>query len=119
MQCMVLEYSAFGVLLSRSANKMPHAAPQGIFPSSNESELVALSVTTDEHWRGLCQVLDADDLRDSNALSTHRGRFEAHDLICERVAAWIASQTAEQAVRELLSGGVPAGPVINPHDLNY
>ncbi|MBW1882516.1 MAG: CoA transferase [Deltaproteobacteria bacterium] len=113
----VLEYSAFGVLLGRSANKMPHAAPQGVFPSSTESQRVALSVTTDEHWRALCQVLGADDLRDSNALSTHHGRFEAHDLLCERVAAWVASQTTAEAVQKLLAGGVPAGPVINPHDL--
>jgi crotonobetainyl-CoA:carnitine CoA-transferase CaiB-like acyl-CoA transferase len=113
----VLEYSAFGVLLGHTGNKMPHAAPQGVFQTTNESELVAVSVTTDAHWHALCRLLEAGDWRESDALSTHRGRLEAHDVLCERVAAWTASRSREEAIAELLSAGVPASAVINAHRL--
>jgi crotonobetainyl-CoA:carnitine CoA-transferase CaiB-like acyl-CoA transferase len=113
----VLEYSAFGFLLGHSGNKMPHAAPQGVFPTKDEAELVAVSITTDAHWQALCRLLEANDWRESDSLSTHGGRLEAHDSLCERVAAWTASKTREDAIGELLSAGVPASAVINAHRL--
>ncbi len=113
----VLEYSAFGALLGRHGNQMPHAAPQGVFPSADPSSLLAVSVTTDEQWRGLCRALGADDLRDSTALSTHWGRFEAHATICERIRSFTASLEREEAIHRLLSEGVPASAVVNAHAL--
>jgi crotonobetainyl-CoA:carnitine CoA-transferase CaiB-like acyl-CoA transferase len=113
----VIEYSAFGVLLGHSGNKMPHAAPQGVFRTSNEAELVAISVTTDDHWRALCRALDALDWLDSDVLSTHRGRFEAHDALCERVTAWVSTRSRDEALDALCTAGVPASAVINGHQL--
>ena len=113
----VLEYSAFGVLLGRAGNKMPHAAPQGVFPTTDASALVAISVTNDAEWRALCDVLGDEDLRHSDALATHRGRLEAHDEICERIRAWTVSRDRDEAVATLLAAGVPASAVINAHRL--
>lgn len=113
----VLEYSAFGHLLGHSGNRMPHAAPQGVFPSSNPDELVALSVTSKAHWRGLCRVLGAEDWLDSESLSTHRGRYAAHAELCERIAGWATTRSRDAAIEELCSAGVPASAVINAHHL--
>jgi crotonobetainyl-CoA:carnitine CoA-transferase CaiB-like acyl-CoA transferase len=114
----VIEYSAFGVLLGHTGNKMPHAAPQGIFDTSATGELVAVSVTTDAHWRGLCDALGAEDWRHSDALANHRGRFAAHDDLCERIAAWAAGRARGDVIETLLASGVPAAAVINPHGLS-
>jgi crotonobetainyl-CoA:carnitine CoA-transferase CaiB-like acyl-CoA transferase len=111
----VLEYSAFGVLLGHSANKMPHAAPQGVFDSSDASERIAISVTTDAHWRALCRALAAEDLRDSQALSTHRGRLAAHESLCERIRAWTRDRSRDEALQALQAEGVPASAAINAH----
>jgi len=113
----VIEYSAHGVLLERHGNRMPHAAPQGVFPSRDPEQLVALSVTREEHWRALCRLLDAEEWRHSEALSSHHGRLEQHDVLCDRVAAWVAEHSSEEAVEALLAEGIPASPVQNAHHL--
>jgi crotonobetainyl-CoA:carnitine CoA-transferase CaiB-like acyl-CoA transferase len=113
----VIETSAFGVLLGRDGNRMPHAAPQGIFETCREEERVAISVDDDGGWRGLCQALDAEDWRLADALSTHRGRFAAHEALCERIAAWTRTRTREQILEVMRAAGVPASAVVNNHAL--
>lgn len=113
----VIEYSAYGALLGRSANAMPHAAPQGIFETQAESERVAVSVTSDEEWRGLCRVLGADDWRHSEELSTHSGRLTNHDALVARLAAWIRTRSRDEVIRALLDEGVPASASVNNHSL--
>jgi crotonobetainyl-CoA:carnitine CoA-transferase CaiB-like acyl-CoA transferase len=114
----VLEYSAFGVLLGRDSNKMPHAAPQGIFETRDVNERVAISVTTDEEWAGLCRVLKAEDWRLADALSTHPGRYAAHEELCERLGAWVRERSRDQVIEAMLDAGVPASASINNHSLS-
>ncbi len=113
----VIEYSAFGVLLGRDENAMPHAAPQGLFETSAESERVAVSVTTDDEWRGLCRALGAEDWRLSEALSTHRGRLADHDALRARVSAWSRTRSRDEVIETLHAEGVPASAAINNHAL--
>ena len=113
----VIEYSAYGVLLGRSANAMPHAAPQGLFETAAESERVAISISNDDEWRGLCRALDADDWRLSDELSTHRGRLAAHEMLCERLSAWVRTRSRDEVLRLLLAEGVPASASVNNHAL--
>ncbi len=113
----VIEYSAYGVLLGRSANAMPHAAPQGLFETRLESERVAVSVTTDDEWRGLCRVLEADDWRLSEELSTHSGRLAQHDMLVARLSSWIRTRSRDDVIQALLAEGVPASASVNNHAL--
>jgi crotonobetainyl-CoA:carnitine CoA-transferase CaiB-like acyl-CoA transferase len=113
----VIEYSAYGVLLGRSANAMPHAAPQGLFETSAESQRVAVSVSTDDEWRGLCRVLEAEDWRLDDELSTHKGRLAAHDMLMLRLSAWIRTRSRDEVLRALLAEGVPATASVNNHAL--
>jgi crotonobetainyl-CoA:carnitine CoA-transferase CaiB-like acyl-CoA transferase len=113
----VIETSAFGVVLGRDGNRMPHAAPQGIFETRREEERVAISVDDDERWRGLCRVLGAEDWRLSDALSTHRGRFVAHDALCARISAWARTRERDEILDLLRAAGVPASAVVNNHAL--
>ena len=104
----VLEYSAFGALLTRKANVMPHAAPQGIFETRNPDERVAVSVTTEPEWTGLCRALGAEDWQNDPELATHPGRYAAHDRLQARLAEWIRPKSREEVVESLLAAGVPA-----------
>ncbi len=111
----VIERSAFGVTLARDGNRMPHAAPQGIFSTDQEEERVAISVDDEASWRALCAVLGANDWRRSDAFSTHRGRYEAHDELCARIAAWVRPKSREEVLETLRAAGVPASAVVNNH----
>ena len=113
----VLEYSAFGVVLGRNGNAMPHAAPQGLFETQLESERIAVSVSNDEQWRGLCRVLDSEEWRLSEDLSTHQGRLAAHDSLVAELSAWIRTRSRDEVLRSMLAEGVPASASINNHML--
>ncbi len=113
----VIEYSAYGVLLGRASNAMPHAAPQGLFETAQPDERIAVSVTDDAQWRGLCRALEADDWRQSESLSGHRGRLAEHDALCARLSAWLRTQDREAALEVLLAEGVPATAAINNYRL--
>jgi crotonobetainyl-CoA:carnitine CoA-transferase CaiB-like acyl-CoA transferase len=113
----VIEYSAFGVVLGRNANAMPHAAPQGLFETHAEDERVAISVSNDEHWRGLCRVLDSEKWRLSEDLSTHKGRLAAHDELVAELSAWVRTRSRDDVLRAMLAEGVPASASINNHAL--
>lgn len=113
----VIEYSAYGVLLDRSSNKMPHAAPQGLFETREADQRIAVSVNDDTSWRGLCGLLEAEDWRLSEGLSSHRGRLAEHDALCERLSTWLRDQDRDQALARLLEAGVPASAAINSYAL--
>ena len=113
----VVEYSAFGALLGRNGNTMPHAAPQGLFETREADERIAVSVTTEEEWRGLCRAIGASDWRVDPDLMTHRKRFERHEVLCERVAAWVLTQDRDAALERLHAEGVPASASIQNNAL--
>ena len=109
----VIEYSAFGVVLGRNGNAMPHAAPQGLFETHREAERVAISVSNDEQWRGLCRVLESEKWRLSEELSTHKGRLAAHDSLVAELSAWIRTRSLDDVLRAMLAEGVPASASVN------
>ena len=113
----VIETSAYGVVHGRDGNRMPHAAPQGIFETREEERRVAISVTTEAAWRGLCDVLEASDWRLSDALSTHQGRYEQHDMLCARVSAWARGRTQDEILEAMRAADVPASAVVNNHGI--
>ncbi|MEM9174420.1 MAG: CoA transferase [Myxococcota bacterium] len=114
----VIEASAHGVVLGRSGNRMPHAAPQGVFESRDPEALVAISVTTEAEWKGLCVALGAEDWRRNEALSTHPGRFAAHDALVARLADWTRARSRDECLSILHRQGVPAAATVNAHRLH-
>lgn len=109
----VIEFSAFGIVLGRNGNAMPHAAPQGLFETNTESERVAISVSNDEQWKGLCRVLESEKWRLSEELSTHKGRLAAHDSLVAELSAWTRTRSRDDVIRAMLAEGVPASASIN------
>lgn len=114
----VIEYSAYGVELTRDGNRSPGAAPQGVYPTSEpdrvglgDTRWVAIAVSTDAHWAALCSVLDAPTWS-SWSESDRRAR---HDDIDAAIAAWTAVGTVDDVVKVLTAAGVPVGEVVLGH----
>jgi crotonobetainyl-CoA:carnitine CoA-transferase CaiB-like acyl-CoA transferase len=111
----VIEYSAYGQLLSRSANRGPYAAPQGVYRCAEEDEYLALAVATDAQWQQLCEVMEETGWSRDPALASPRGRRDAHDEIDARIGRWLSEQKLDEAVQKLVDAGVPAHPLVNGH----
>lgn len=117
----VIEQSAYGVLLSRTGNRGPLAAPQNIYHASGpddwgkDDSWVALAVETDDQWEALRTVLGEPEWSTDPALKSHEGRLAAHDQIDDALGEWCRSRTAEEIIEVLWPAGVPVGKVIQPH----
>jgi crotonobetainyl-CoA:carnitine CoA-transferase CaiB-like acyl-CoA transferase len=112
----VAEWSAYGVVLERMANRGPVSAPQGVYACAGE-ELIALAVETDEQWRALVEALSSPQWAREPALSTAKGRREAHDAIDAALSSWLAERSAADIVEAWSSAGIPVGKLVNPREI--
>jgi crotonobetainyl-CoA:carnitine CoA-transferase CaiB-like acyl-CoA transferase len=117
----VIEYSAYGALLQRAGNRGPTAAPQNLYRTNEIDEFgrrdcwVAVAVTTDEQWVGLCDALGRPDWATGRSLETAAGRRLHHDRIDENLNVWCESRSGEEIIEALWSHGVPVAKVMQPH----
>lgn len=115
---LVIEHSAYGVNLSRQGNRSAEGAPQGIYPTSEPDRVglgdrrwVALAVSTDEHWRSLCDNLGQIEWKQWN----ESARSAHHDEIDAAIMAWTSASTVDVVVKTLVDAGVPVGEVVLGH----
>jgi crotonobetainyl-CoA:carnitine CoA-transferase CaiB-like acyl-CoA transferase len=84
----VIEYTAYGTILSRLGNRSRDAAPQGLYPCRGHEQWLALSIASDGQWSALKTVLGQPGWADDPSLGTHEGRWRAHDLIDKHLEQW-------------------------------
>ncbi|MFN0026922.1 MAG: CaiB/BaiF CoA transferase family protein [Acidimicrobiales bacterium] len=119
----LLDQQLSGHSATRNGNRVSWYAPQGVYPSRGEDRWVAISVKTDQQWAALAGVLDAAGGADGTgavlggalaadaALGTLAGRKSAHDDLDQRISAWTAIRSAEEAAARLQQVGVAAHAV--------
>ncbi len=117
----VIEYSAYGALLTRQGNRGPTAAPQNLYkvakPDENarDDSWVAIAVATDEHWRALRAALGEPPWATTTEFETASGRRGAQDEIDAHLAEWCRDKQADDIVSRLAAAGVPVAGVTQPH----
>ncbi len=120
----ILDYTANGVVQTRTGNRNPVAAPHGAFrcaddPTSEGSEdrWIAIACRSDEQWAAVCdafgQVGSATDPR----FATHEARKANEDALETLLSLWTADRRAEDVMADLQARGVPAGVVQNAQDI--
>jgi crotonobetainyl-CoA:carnitine CoA-transferase CaiB-like acyl-CoA transferase len=110
----VIEYTAYGELLTACGNRGPYAAPQGIYPTATDDPL-ALAVATDAQWRALCELLGAPKWALEARFDTQAGRRDGHDLIDAELSKWTSGHSCSELVEVLVEAGIPASAVENGH----
>jgi len=111
----VIEYSAYGKLLTRQENRGPCAAPQGVYRCDGDNVFVAVAVETQTQWKALCAKLERPDWESDSSLNTIEGRRTLHDEIDEAIERWTLQRKQVDAAEQLSAAGVPAEPLINAH----
>jgi crotonobetainyl-CoA:carnitine CoA-transferase CaiB-like acyl-CoA transferase len=118
----VIEYSAYGNLLTRDGSRDPRAAPQGVYrtadplPDGSVDRWVLISVATDEQWHALRVVLGDPEWARDPALATRAGRRAAHDEIDGHLAAWCATRDSGEVADALSAAGVPTGVTLRQNE---
>lgn len=88
----------------------PFYAPWGIFAARDGH--VALNVSTDRQWLGLCQALGSAELMNQSRLRQSADRVRHMDEAIRPVLEpWMRRRTREEAVHALTAQGVPAAPI--------
>jgi crotonobetainyl-CoA:carnitine CoA-transferase CaiB-like acyl-CoA transferase len=113
---LIVEHSAYGATLERTANRSTTHAPQGLYPGSASETWTALSVETDAQWRALVAALGSPAWAQEQRFATVAGRLRAHDDLDAHLTAWFADRTTADAVEELWTAGVPVAQTLLPHD---
>jgi benzylsuccinate CoA-transferase BbsF subunit len=92
----------------RASTTEPDAAPSGCFRCAGADEWLAVSVRSDDEWRGLCRCLGWQDLVEAPACADGSSRLEAKNELNERLADALRVQPARELERALWQEGVPA-----------
>lgn len=88
-------------------------APQGCYPCQGEDAWVALSVTDDDRWRSLTEVLGRPELAEDPRFATAADRRANHDELDELISIWTRSRTPVDAFHACQAVGVAAAPVLH------
>jgi crotonobetainyl-CoA:carnitine CoA-transferase CaiB-like acyl-CoA transferase len=107
----IVTWSAYGTLLERSGDRGAPGAPQGVYACPGDEQWVALSITDDDEWHRLVEVLGTPEWAGDLQLATAAARRARHDEIDAHLAAWFATRERDDAVAALLDAGLLAAPV--------
>jgi benzylsuccinate CoA-transferase BbsF subunit len=135
----VMDYAVNGRVQERNGNRVPHAAPHGVFPAQSrpqqgnlpprqqmaqgsngpvmEDRWIAIAVFTDEQWEALKDVIGRPTWADEERFSTLLGRKAHEDELEALLADWTRSLPPEEAMRLLQARGVPSGVVQTAEDV--
>ena len=115
----LLEFSAYGHLMTRQGNRGVEATPQGVYACAGPEEWIALSVATDDQWEALRQALGRPDWAEDPALARAEGRHGAHRQLDEGLAAWCARRALSEVRAVLEAAGVPCEAVVPASDIDH
>ena len=115
----LLDFAANGREPHRVGNSDQAMAPHGCYPCRGEDRWIAIAVSTDTEWQGLCRTLGmtgwAAESRFSGSLGRWRNRHDLDRMISEQTAGW----NAHDLMTALQAQGVPAGAVLDSKDLLF
>jgi benzylsuccinate CoA-transferase BbsF subunit len=113
----LLDWQANRHLQTRNGNRIPYAAPHGVFPCQGEDRWCAIAVFTDAEWEAFCQAIGNPPWTKDPRFATLDSRKENEDALEELVAEWTRRHSAEEVMQIMQAAGVPAGVVQTVQDL--
>jgi benzylsuccinate CoA-transferase BbsF subunit len=113
----IMDYQINGKIFHRNGNRLPGAAPHGIFPCQGDDNWAAISVCSEEKWQKFCQAIGDPALAAREEFSSLSKREENQDELEKLVAAWTITHTNEEVEAIMQSAGVPAHKVSKPRDV--
>lgn len=108
----LLDHSFNGRVAEPMGNRHPVFEPQGVYPCLGNDTWLAISVTSDDEWVGLCNAIGMPQLAHNPMFATTLARRRNRDELERFVTNWTREQEHNEAMRTLQAKGVPAGAVL-------
>lgn len=89
-------------------NRDPRFVPQGIYRANGSDEWISISITSNDAWRRLCNLISNASLDPS---TTRQERWANHDAIDNVITAWSKKWDKDDLTRLLQSQRIAAAPV--------
>ncbi|MEX1255430.1 MAG: CoA transferase [Dehalococcoidia bacterium] len=100
-----------------AGNRHPVFVPQGVYRAHGGDEWVAISVRDGRDWRALGVAMGGPDWHADPELASVGARRRRHDELDAKIEAWTSQRSAREAETVLQGAGVPAGAVLDFHQL--
>ncbi len=82
-----------------------------------DGEQVFVGVTSDRHWKRMCETFGFTDWAEDSALATNQGRIEAREWFLPALSARLLRMTKPELMETAEKAGIPFAPVSRPQDL--
>lgn len=117
MESVYLEYDQLGEVRQRHGNRLPDAAPRGVYESREPGKYVALSGSAQPIALRLLKAIGGDELAKDPRFATNADRVANIDVLDDQIASWIKQHDRDAAVQILRDNGVAAGPLYDVADV--
>lgn len=119
--CMIpeamMDYVMNGRVRHRDGNHDDVFAPYGTFRCEGDDAWIAIGITNDDEWRGLCQVMGRGELADDPRYADGVGRWKHRDELEQLIELWTCTRKPWDLFHALQRAGVPAGPAATTVDI--
>jgi benzylsuccinate CoA-transferase BbsF subunit len=113
----IMDYQINGNIMNRNGNRLPTAAPHGVYPCRGDDRWVAISVMNDTQWSGFCQAMGNPSLSEDNRFITLKDRKMNEDELDRIVSDWTGQCFAVEVEVLLQNAGIPTCIVEKASDL--
>jgi crotonobetainyl-CoA:carnitine CoA-transferase CaiB-like acyl-CoA transferase len=113
----IIEQSMNGRVPRRHGNRHESHAPYGVFPCAGDDNWIVITVTSDEEWRFLCEVMERPDLGRDPELAVESERKVREEELESIISAWTSEREPDEIMLTLQGEGVPAAKVRARYEL--
>jgi formyl-CoA transferase len=116
MESLIPEYSAYGLVRTRTGNEIPGVAPSNTYPC-RDGEGVVIGGNADGIFVRLMHAIGRTDLASDPRFRDNQGRAAHSRLLDEAIASWTAVRSLNEVMAAMVEAGVPAGPVYTAKEI--
>ncbi len=114
---LVFEYTMNGRVMSSVGNRHPQFAPHGCYRCKGEDAWVVITVTADEQFRALCEIMGDPSLAADPRFADMASRKRNEDALDAIITRWTEQRAPYEVMRLLHEARVPAGAVLTNQQL--